>query len=73
MPIRPMRSRHDAAAYKLNFLASVFVVSLRTTSFYGLAHIVEYKERERPQALPLFGTKCFIEWLPRFGELVQIG
>jgi hypothetical protein len=35
--------------------------------------IVEYKDREGCQALPLLGTKSFVEWLPRLGEFIQIG
>jgi hypothetical protein len=52
---------------------SVVVLRLRTTPVYGFAHVVEYKDRDSRHALPLFGTKCFIEWLPRLGELIHIG
>ena len=35
-------------------------IRLQTTSFYGISHIVEYKDREGRHALPLFGTKSFV-------------
>ena len=53
--------------------ASVLVLGLRTTPVYDITHIVEYKDRKSPHALPLFGTKRFVEWLPRLGEFIQIG
>jgi hypothetical protein len=53
--------------------APVFVLRPRTTLFYDIAHIVEYKDREGRHALPLLGTKSFVEWLPRLGEFIQIG
>ena len=34
---------------------------------------MEYKDREGGHALPLFGTKSFVERLPRLGEFIQIG
>jgi len=34
---------------------------------------MEHKDREGRHALSLFGTKSFVEWLPRLGELIQIG
>ena len=54
-------------------LASVLVLSLRTTSFHDITHIVEYKDREGRHALPLFRIERFVEWLPRLGEFIQIG
>ena len=39
----------------------------------GLTHLVEYKDCERRHALPLFFAKRIVEWLPRLGELIQIG
>ena len=51
----------------------VVVLRPRTTPFYGITHIVEYKDREGRHALPLFGTKSFVEWLPRLCEFIQIG
>jgi hypothetical protein len=56
-----------------NYFASVLVLRLRTTPLYDITHVVEYKGRECPHALPLFGTKRFVEWLPRLGEFIQIG
>ena len=38
----------------------VLILRLRTTSFYGITHIVEYKDREGRHALPLIGTKSFV-------------
>ena len=66
--LRPLCGR-----YELNYFASVLVLRLRTTPFYGITHIVEYQDREGRHALPLLGAKRFIEWLPRLGELIQIG
>ena len=59
--------------HELNYFASVVVLELRTTPVYGFAHVVKYKDRDGRHALPLFGTKCLIEWLPRLGELIHIG
>ena len=61
------------ASYKSNYLASVILVELRTASVYGITHIVEYQDRDGRHALPLFGTKRFVEWLPGLGEFIQIG
>ena len=36
------------------------IIRLQTTSFYGISHIVEYKDREGRHALNLFGTKSFV-------------
>jgi hypothetical protein len=58
---------------RIELLSSVLVLRLRTTPFYGFTHIVEYKEREGRHVPPLFGTERLIEWLPRLGELIQIG
>ena len=58
--------------YGSNYLALVLVVGLRTAPFYGITHIVEYQDRDGRHALPLFGTKRFVEWLPRLGEFIQI-
>src|ERR1700722_4528247 len=55
-----------------NFFASVLVLRLRTPPLYDITHVVEYKGRECPHALPLFGTKRFVEWLPRLGAFIQI-
>src|SRR5262249_46508038 len=52
---------------------SVVVLKPCTTPFYGVAHVVEYKDCEGRHALPLFWTKSFVQWLPRLGEFVQIG
>jgi hypothetical protein len=51
----------------------VLVLKLRTPPLYDITHVVEYQGRECPHALPLFGTKRFVEWLPRLGEFIQIG
>ena len=61
--------------YESNYFASVLVLvlGLRSAPFYGITHIVEYKDRDGRHALPLFGTKRFVQWLPRLGELIQIG
>src|SRR6185312_13858227 len=59
--------------YGSNYFALVLVVGLRTAPFYGITHIVEYQDRDGRHALPLFGTKSFVEWLPRLGEFIQIG
>jgi hypothetical protein len=53
--------------------ASVLVLGLRTTSFHDVTHVMKYKDRERPHALPLFGIEGLVEWLPRLGEFIQIG
>ena len=66
-------SDHFCARYQSNQFASVLVLRLRTTSFNDITHIVEYKDREGRHALPLFGIKRFVEWLPRLGEFIQIG
>ena len=66
--LRPLCGRNES-----NYFASVIVLKLRTTPFYGFTHIVEYKDRDSRHTLPLFGTKRFIEWLPRLGELIHIG
>ncbi len=54
-------------------LRLVLIVRLRTAPFYGITHIVEYQDRNGRHALPLFGIKRFVEWLPRLGEFIQIG
>jgi hypothetical protein len=66
--LRPSCGRHQS-----NDFASVLVLRLRTTPFYDITHIVEYKDSDGRHALPLFGTKRLIEWLPRIGELIHIG
>jgi len=66
--LRPLCGRHEP-----NYFASVLVLRLRTTPFHDITQIVEYKDRKGPHALPLFGTKRLIEWLPRLGEFIQIG
>ena len=66
-------SDHYAAGTKSNYFASVLVLGLRTAPFYGITHIVEYQDRDGRHALPLFGTKRLVEWLPRLGEFIQIG
>jgi hypothetical protein len=66
--LRPSCGRHES-----NYFASVLVLRLRTTPFYDITHIVEYKDSDGRHALPLFGTKRLIEWLPRVGELIHIG
>ena len=66
--LRPLCGRYES-----NYFASVLVLRLRTTPFYSITHIVEYKDRDGPHALPLFGAKRFVEWLPRLGEFIQIG
>ena len=66
--LRPSCGRHES-----NYFASVVVIELRTTPVDSFAHVVKYKDREGRHALPLFGTKCFIEWLPGLGELIHIG
>ena len=65
--------RPSCGNYESNYFASVLVLRLRTTPVYDITHIVEYKDRECRHALPLFGTKRFVEWLPRLGEFIQIG
>ena len=70
---QPHILRPSCGMHELNYFASVVVVELRTTPVYGFAHVVKYKDRDGRHALPLFGTKCFIEWLPRIGELIHIG
>jgi site-specific recombinase XerD len=61
-----------SVAYGAAF-ASILIVRLRTTPLYDITHIVEYKDREGSHALPLFGAKRLVEWLPRLGEFIQIG
>jgi hypothetical protein len=43
-----------SAAQSRSYFASVLVVSLRTTPFYDVTHIVQDKDREGCHALPLF-------------------
>ena len=59
--------------YESNYFASVLLLGQRTAPVYGITHIVKHQDRDGSHALPLFGAKNFIEWLPRLGELVQIG
>jgi hypothetical protein len=66
--LRPLCGRYES-----NYFASVVVLRLRPTPFYDITHIVEHKDRDGRHALSLFGTKRFIEWLPRLGEFIQIG
>lgn len=49
------------------------VLSACTSPVYGITHLVDDKDREGCHALALFLAKCIIEWLPRLGELIQIG
>jgi hypothetical protein len=62
----------DIAQGSKSILLSILVLRLRTTPVYGITQIVEYKDRKGPHALPLFGTKRFVEWLPRLGEFIQV-
>jgi hypothetical protein len=62
-----------AQAYSQLAFASVLVLGQRTAPVYGITHIVEYQNRDGRHALPLFGIKRFVEWLPRLGEFIQIG
>ena len=64
--------RQSACAAKISASRLIVVVRVRTTPFYGITHIAEYKDRESYHALPLFRTKRFIEWLPRLSEFIQI-
>jgi hypothetical protein len=66
-------SDHHAAENQWNLPASVLVLDLRATPFHDIAHILENEDRKRRHALPLFGTERLVEWLPRFGEFIQIG
>ncbi len=53
---------------------SVFVVfKLCTALFYGITHVMEHKDRESRHVLSLFLIERLVEWLPRLGELIQIG
>jgi hypothetical protein len=70
---QPNSSDHHAAESQWNLLASVLVLDLRATPFNDIAHILENEDRKRRHALPLFGTERLVEWLPRFGEFIQIG
>ena len=54
-----------------NFL--IVFVSLRTTPVYGIAQVMQDKDREGRHALFLFGTESLIERLPGFGEPFQVG
>ena len=64
--------RDDRPLPKYGAVLVLVVRSLHTTVFHGVAHIAKHKDREGRHALPLFGTKRFVEWLPRLSELVQI-
>ena len=78
-----MRGKREAEVPRSHFIsgvsasqtafALVLILRLRTTSIYNITHIVEYQGRKGTHALPLFGTKCFVKWLPRLGEFIQIG
>jgi len=68
-----VRSDTLCGRYESNYFASVLVLGLRSAPFYGITHIVEYKDRDGRHAMPLFGTKRFVQWLPRLGESIQIG
>ena len=57
----------DRAEYESNYFASVLVVGLRTAPFYGITHLVQYKNGNGRHALSLFGTERFVEWLPGLG------
>src|SRR6478752_3111178 len=74
-PHAPTLDQASSLFLNPNFLDRllVLVLRLRTAPFYGITHIVDYKDREGGHALPLFGTKRFVEWLPRLGEFIQIG
>jgi hypothetical protein len=68
--LRPLCGRFES-----NYFASVLVV-LRlccTAPVYDVTHVAEHKNREGRHALPLFLAKRIVEWLPRLGELIQIG
>jgi len=64
-PVQARQSDH--------FSSVVAVLELRTASFCGIAHIVDYKDREGRHTLPLLLAQRLIERLPSLGELVQIG
>jgi len=57
------------------YLASVLIIcSLdRPKPIRRITHIAEYKDCEGRHLLPLFGTKRFVQWLPRLGEFIQVG
>ena len=65
----PYKYRHDA----FSRVASIVFIGLRVAPLYGITHVVEHKDCEGGHALPLFGTKRFVEGLPSLGELIQIG
>jgi hypothetical protein len=69
---RRFRSAMTGELPKYGAVLVLVVRSLHTTVFHGVAHIAKHKDREGCHALPLFGTKSFVEWLPRLSELIQI-
>jgi hypothetical protein len=78
--LRPRQSRQrlrisDSGHQETNCFGSVLVLGglHRPAPFDGIAHIVNHKDRERRHALSLLLSKCFVEWLPRLRELIQIG
>ena len=67
-----LEPKADIAQGSKSILLSILILRLRTTPFYDITHIVEYQGRKGTHALPLFGTKRFVEWLPGFSEFIQI-
>lgn len=65
------RAYNDSIATTRCFL--IVFVSLRTTPVYGIAQVMQDKDREGRHALFLFGTESLIERLPGFGEPFQVG
>jgi hypothetical protein len=69
------KDRHPQAASDHCARRSVFVVIRQRgpAPFYGITHVAEYKDSDSRHALPLFGIERLVEWLPCFGELIQVG
>ena len=76
---KPRQARTEGVGGPLGprnrYLASVLIIcSLdRPKPIRRITHIAEYKDCEGRHLLPLFGTKRFVQWLPRLGEFIQVG
>jgi len=77
-PLDPKRTspkaQNQLGANRIAFASVLVVLRLCCTApVCDITHIVEYKDREGRHAMPLFLAKRIVEWLPRLGELIQIG
>ena len=70
--VYPAEIRTTPVSLKSSSVLVLVVLRLQTSAFRPISQIMKRSDRKEAHPPPLIGGEGLIEWLPRFGELLEL-